>query len=28
MDLYRRGMIQKAQALKVAVDRTLQPPLS
>jgi len=28
MDLYRRGMTRKAQALKVAVDRTLQPPLS
>jgi uncharacterized protein YbgA (DUF1722 family) len=28
MDLYRRGMVQKAQALKVAVDRGLQPPLS
>jgi len=28
MDIYRRGMVQKAQALKVAVDRGLQPPLS
>lgn len=28
MDIYRRGMTQKAQALKVAVDRGLQPPLS
>lgn len=28
MDLYRRGMTRKAQALKVAVDRGLQPPLS
>jgi len=28
MGLYRRGMTRKAQALKVAVDRTLQPPLS
>ena len=27
MDIYRRGMVQKAQALKVAVDRGLQPPL-
>ena len=25
MDIYRRGMVQKAQALKVAVDRGLQP---
>jgi hypothetical protein len=25
---YRRGMVRKAQALKVAVDRGLQPPLS
>ncbi len=25
--LYRRGMVRKAQALKVAVDRDLQPPL-
>ena len=28
MDVYRRGMVQKAQALKVAVDRGLQQPLS
>jgi len=28
MDIYRRGMVQKAQALKVAVDRGLQPPLN
>lgn len=27
MDVYRRGMVLKAQALKVAVDRGLQPPL-
>jgi hypothetical protein len=26
--IYRRGMVRKAQALKVAVDRGLQPPLS
>ena len=25
--LYRRGLVRKAQALKVAVDRGLQPPL-
>ena len=25
--LYRRGMVRKAQALKVAVDRGLQPRL-
>ena len=25
---YRRGMVRKAQALQVAVDRGLQPPLS
>lgn len=25
---YRRGMVRKAQALKVAVERGLQPPLS
>ena len=25
---YRRGMVRKAQALKVDVDRGLQPPLS
>ena len=28
MGVYRRGMVRKAQALKVAVDRGLQPPLS
>ncbi len=28
MGIYRRGMTQKAQALKVAVDRGLQPPLN
>lgn len=28
MGIYRRGMIRKAQALKVAVDRGLKPPLS
>ncbi len=28
MGMYRRGMVQKAQALKVAVDRGLQRPLS
>jgi hypothetical protein len=28
MGIYRRGMVRKAQALKVAVDRGLQPPLS
>jgi hypothetical protein len=28
MDVYRRGMVRKAQALKVAVDRGLQQPLS
>lgn len=27
MDVYRRGLIRKAQALKVAVDRGLLPPL-
>ena len=27
MELYRRGMVSKARALKVAVDRGLQPPL-
>lgn len=27
MGMYRRGMVQKAQALKVAVDRGLQRPL-
>ena len=28
MTSYRRGMVKKAQALKVAVERGLQPPLS
>jgi predicted transcriptional regulator len=28
MGIYRRGMVRKAQALKVAVDRGLQRPLS
>jgi hypothetical protein len=28
MRIYRNGMVRKAQALKVAVDRGLQPPLS
>ncbi|MBI3971437.1 MAG: hypothetical protein HY332_09120 [Chloroflexi bacterium] len=28
MDTYRRGMVRKAQALKVAVERGLQPPLN
>lgn len=28
LGIYRRGMIRKAQALKVAVDRGLKPPLS
>jgi len=28
MTVYRRGMVRKAQALKVAVDRGLQPPLA
>lgn len=28
MAIYRRGLVRKAQALKVAVDRGLQPPLS
>ncbi len=27
MDSYRRGMVRKAQALKIAVERGLQPPL-
>ncbi len=27
MTSYRRGMVQKAQALKVAVERGLRPPL-
>ncbi|MFL5801343.1 MAG: hypothetical protein ACJ8CR_06335 [Roseiflexaceae bacterium] len=27
MGIYRRGMARKAQALKIAVDRGLQPPL-
>jgi hypothetical protein len=26
--IYRRGMVRRAQALKVAVERGLQPPLS
>lgn len=28
MSIYRRGMVRKAQAVKVAVQRGLQPPLS
>jgi uncharacterized protein YnzC (UPF0291/DUF896 family) len=28
MGLYRRGLIRKAKALKVAVERGLMPPLS
>jgi hypothetical protein len=28
MQLYRRGLVRKAQALKVAVDRGLRPALS
>jgi hypothetical protein len=28
MRTYRQGMVRKAQALKVAVDRGLQPPLN
>jgi hypothetical protein len=28
MGIYQRGMVRKAQALKVAVDRGLQSPLS
>ncbi|HMQ29687.1 MAG TPA: hypothetical protein PKD53_03120 [Chloroflexaceae bacterium] len=28
MGTYRRGLVRKAQALKVAVDRGLRPPLS
>lgn len=28
MTSYRRGMVKKAQALKVSVDRGLQPPLN
>jgi hypothetical protein len=28
MRIYRHGIVRKAQALKVAVDRGLQPPLS
>jgi hypothetical protein len=28
MSAYRRGMVRKARALKVAVERGLQPPLS
>ena len=27
LGVYRRGLVQKARALKVAVDRGLQPPL-
>jgi hypothetical protein len=27
MQIYRRGLVRKAQALKVAVDRGLMPPL-
>jgi hypothetical protein len=27
MEVYRRGMVQKAEALKVAVERGLRPPL-
>lgn len=27
MQIYRRGMVRKAQALKVAVERRLRPPL-
>jgi SRSO17 transposase len=26
LDAYRRGMVRKARALKVAVERGLQPP--
>lgn len=28
MAIYRRGMVRKAQAVQVAVDRGLQPPLT
>lgn len=28
MQTYRRGLVRKAQAIKVAVDRHLRPPLS
>lgn len=28
MGIYRRGLLRKAQALKVAVERGLQPPIS
>ena len=28
MGLYRRGLLRKAKALKVAVERGLMPPLS
>ena len=28
MAIYRRGMVEKAQALKVAVERGLRPPLT
>jgi hypothetical protein len=27
MQVYRRGLVRKAQAIKVAVDRGLMPPL-
>jgi hypothetical protein len=27
MQLYRRGLVRKAQALKIAIDRGLRPPL-
>lgn len=27
MEIYRRGMVRKAQALKVAVERHLRPPI-
>ena len=28
MQIYRRGLVRKAQALKVAVERDLRPPLN
>jgi hypothetical protein len=28
MQVYRRGLVHKARALKVAVERGLRPPLS
>jgi hypothetical protein len=28
MEAYRRGLVRKAQAIKVAVDRGLRPPLT